>query len=61
MRDKSNTSTLNFQMNYLGIEAYHFSTGVSHVSPCMSSYFRSKEYQGKKEGWMRDAGILKEE
>jgi len=61
MRQKSNTSTLNFQIAYPGPEAYHFPAGVSHESPCMSSYFRSKEYQEKKEGWMREAGIFKEE
>lgn len=47
-------------MNYPGIEAYHFPVGDSHESPCMDLYFRSKEYQEKKEGWMRDAGIFKE-
>lgn len=40
--------------------AYHFPPGQSHESPCMDPYFRSAEYQSKREQWMRDAGILKE-
>mgnify|MGYP007017321270 CR=1 FL=1 len=57
-RSKSNTSTINFQIAYPGPEAYHFPVGVSHESPCMSSYFRSKEYLSQKEQWMKDAGIF---
>lgn len=44
-------------MKYPGPEAYHFPAGLSHISPCMSQYFRSPEYQAKKEQWMREAGI----
>lgn len=40
MRSKSNTSCLNFQMEYPGPEAYHFPEGPKHESPCMSSYWR---------------------
>jgi hypothetical protein len=36
-------------MKYPGKEAYHFPTGHSHTSPCMSSYWRAKPiHQGKK-------------
>ena len=44
-------------MKYPGKEAYHFPAGSSHTSPCMSPYFRSKEYQAKKAQWFREAGI----
>lgn len=58
MKDKSNTSTPNFQITYPGPEAYHFPAGFSHESPCMSPYFRSNEYLSQKEQWMKDAGIF---
>jgi len=36
-------------MKYPGKEAYHFSAGPSHLSPCMSSYWHSIPIrQGKK-------------
>lgn len=44
-------------MKYPGKEAYHFPVGPSHTSPCMNPYFRSPEYQAKKERWLLEAGI----
>lgn len=48
-RSKSNTSSLNFQMTYPGTEAYHFSSGPRHDSPCMSKYWRRQPIrEGKR-------------
>ncbi|AKB81138.1 hypothetical protein MSBR3_0560 [Methanosarcina barkeri 3] len=44
-------------MKYPGKEAYHFPVGPSHTSPCMDPYFRSPEYQAKKERWLLETGI----
>jgi hypothetical protein len=44
-------------MKYPGKEAYYFPTGPSNLSPCIDPYFRSSEYQAKKEQWMHETGI----
>lgn len=31
-----------YKMKYPGKEAYHFPTGITHTSPCMDIYWRSK-------------------
>lgn len=40
-----------YKMTYPGKEAYHFPSGVSHTSPCMSSFWRS---QPIRQGNIRD-------
>lgn len=37
-----------YKDTYPGLEAYHFPTGPSNVSPCMSNYWRNQPIrQGK--------------
>mgnify|MGYP000967464408 CR=1 FL=1 len=53
----------NFQMTYPGPDAYHFPSGTSHTSPCMSSFWRAQEIrQGiKREEIDRDEKHEEEE
>jgi len=56
--DLAKQGPYNTKMNYPGKEAYTFPHGPSHTSPCMDPYFRSPEYQAKKERWLREAEII---
>lgn len=48
MRVKTNMSSVVYQMEYPGLDAYHFPVGVQHTSPCMSSFWRGQPIrQGK--------------
>lgn len=52
-----------YKMSYPGPESYHFPTGPSHTSPCMSSFWRGQEIrQGDvREEINRDAKLEEEE
>lgn len=41
----------NFKMKYNDPKAYHFPSGPSHNSPCMSSFWRAQEI---RQGIMRE-------